>query len=508
MSTQRYKQRSEKSIALLIIGTLLFWGCSGTEIKESDNTDTNHSVTVVDPVERDYAEIKNSGVLRVITQYSSNTYFLHQGIEVGFEYELVKEFAREHDLALEVVIVGADENPFDLLNRGDGDIIAANYTITSERKQYASFTRPYNMVDQVIVYSDEVEVKPQTLSQLSGSEIPISVRRNSSYYERLMELISEGFDIKLNIIPDEMDTESTLFQVANDQLLATVSDNNMFNAAIKYMDGMVEGPKIAESDTIAWAIRKNAPDLESHLNQFLYKHFRFSNDKNKPKRSTFLNVLRKKYFQEGPHLAEYYNPDWQYQNVGIISPYDDLIKSVADSMDLDWLMLAAIASQESKFNPNSKSWAGAVGLMQIMPEFSEQEYQNLYIPEINVREGARIIKEHLKHYSYLDSLNQWAFALATYNSGMGHIADARRLAIDQNKNPNEWENVSSALLKLMQRKYYQDARYGFARGIETVQYVNEILNRYKTYETILALSENKSQVNSAGIIGIKTFKIP
>lgn len=483
-------------------------GCSGSDNIESESKDISHSVTVVDPVKRDYAEIKNNGVLRMITQYSSNTYFLHQGIEVGFEYELVREFAREHDLALEVVIIGADENPFDLLNKGDGDIIAANYTITNQRKEYAAFTRPYNLVDQVIVYSDEIEVKPQTLSQLSGSGIPISVRRNSSYYERLMELISEGFDIKLNIIPDEMDTESTLFQVANDQLLATVSDNNMFNAAIRYMDGMVEGPKISESDTIAWAIRKNAPDLESHLNQFLYKHFRFSNDRNNPKRSTFLNVLKKKYFQEGPHLAEYYNPDWQYQNVGVISPYDDLIRAVADSMNLDWLMLAAIASQESKFNPNSKSWAGAVGLMQIMPEFSEVEYQDLYVPEMNIREGARIIKEHLQHYSYLDSLNQWAFALATYNSGMGHVADARRLVIDQNKNPNEWENLSSALLKLMQRKYYQNARYGFARGIETVQYVNEILNRYKTYETILALSENKEQVNSAGIIGIKTFKVP
>jgi len=509
MNTQIYTQRCEKSIGMIIIiGTLVFSGCTERAFNDSDQSESTYSVTVFDPVDRDYSDIKNSGVLRMITQYSSNTYFLHQGIEVGFEYELVREFAREHDLALEVVIVGADENPFDLLNRGDGDIIAANYTITSERKQYASFTRPYNLVDQVIVYSDEIEVKPQTLSQLSGSGIPISVRRNSSYYERLMDLISDGYDIKLNIIPDEMDTESTLFQVANDQLLATVSDNNMFNAAIRYMDGMVEGPKIAESDTIAWVIRKNAPDLEYHLNRFLYKHFRFSDIKDKPKRSTFLNVLRKKYFKAGPHLAEYYNPEWQYQNVGVISPYDHIIKAVADSMNLDWLMLVAMASQESKFNPNSKSWAGAVGLMQIMPEFSEVEYQKLYNPEINIREGARIIKEHLQHYSYLDSLNQWAFALATYNSGMGHVADARRLVIDQNKNPNEWEHVSSALLKLMQRKYYQNARYGFARGIETVQYVNEILNRYKTYETILALSQNQSEFNSAGIIGLKSFKIP
>ncbi|MGF1668949.1 MAG: transglycosylase SLT domain-containing protein [Balneolaceae bacterium] len=510
MNTQSYKNSIGESIVILILaGTFALSGCSrgdvDTALKPVENS---LSVTVLDPVERDYAEIKNSGVLRMITQYSSNTYYLHQGIEVGFEYELVKEFTREHDLALEVVIIGADQNPFDLLNSGEGDIIAANYTITDERRQYASFTRPYNLVDQVVVYSSYLDRKPQTLSQLSGSDIRISVRRNSSYYERLMDLISEGYDLKLNIISDEMDTESTLFQVANGSLEATVSDDNMFDAAARYMDGLIAGPKIAESDTIAWVIRKNAPDLEAQLNRFLYKHFRFSEDRNRPRRSTFLNVLRKKYFEEGPHLAEYYNPDWQYQNVGVISPYDDLIMEVADSIGLDWLMLTAMAAQESKFNPNSKSWAGAVGLMQIMPEFSDIEYQKLYIPEINVREGARIIKEHLEHYSYMDSLNQWAFALATYNSGMGHIADARRLAIDHNKNPNEWEHVEEALLKLMQRRYYQNARYGFARGIETVQYVKEILNRYKTYETILTLSERKSEYQAAGIIGIKTIKIP
>ena len=487
-----YKLGVAKGIILTAITALvLITGCS-----DDSDTQQRPPLTTVEPIERDFDEIATSGVLRMITYYSSNTYFLNQGIEVGFEYELVKEFARENDLALEVIIVGADENPFELLNSGAGDVIAANYTVTPDRKRVANFTRPYNIVDQMVVYSTEAPEYPSSLEELSQSNIPISIRRNSSYYVRLEKLQNDGYNFNIDLISDGLDTEAALVQVAEGNLLATIADDNMFDAANRYMDGLIPGPKIAEKDTIAWAIRNNTPNLETKMNQFLYKHFRFSEDRDRPRRSTFLNILRRKYFEQSQQMAEYYNPEWQYQTMGIISPYDEMIKAVAENMDLDWLMLASMIAQESSFNPNSKSWAGAVGLMQVIPRFVETEYEDLYDPFINIQEGARIIREHLDHYAYMDSTNQWAFALGTYNAGSGNIADARRLVIDQNKNPNEWENVADALLKLMQRRYYQDARFGFKRGIETVQYVNEIMNRYRTYEAILAVS---AQNQRAGI---------
>ena len=481
---------------LVLLTVFFFSACSSDKTVESTadaEAEKTIPVSVLEPVQRDLAEIRRNGVLRMITYYSSNTYFLNQGIEVGFEYELVKEFARENDLALEVVIVGADENPFDLLNSGAGDLIAANYTVTPDRREIVSFTRPYNLVDQLLVFSSQASVQPQTLEELSETDIPVSVRRNSSYFARLQDLNEQGYNINIDIISDAVDTEAALMQVAEGDLMATVADDNMFDAANRYMDGLFPGPTIAEKDTIAWAIRKNAPDLESAMNRYLYKHFRFTEDRDRPRRSTFLNILRKRYFEESRQIAEFYNPEWQYQTIGIISPYDDIVKEVADSLDLDWLMLTAMIAQESSFNPNSKSWAGAVGLMQVIPRFVETEYEQLYDPVTNINEGARIIKEHLEHYSYMDSTNQWQMALATYNVGLGHMADARRLVIDRNRNPNEWENVSDALLMLMQRRYYQNARYGFARGIEPVQYVKEIMNRYRTYEAIIALAENQRQ---------------
>lgn len=459
-------------------------------------------VNVVEPVKHDYAEIKREGVLRMITRYSSNTYFLHQGVEWGFEYELVHRFADKHNLALEVVVIGPNKNPYDMLNSGKGDIIAANYTRTPERKKYVEFSRSYNMVNQMLVFSDNVTAPPQSLEEVAERDIPITVRHNSSYYYRLKELQKKGYDITINLVSNKKDTESLLYEISNNRFSATVADDNIFQASNKYMKGIRQGPVIARNDTIAWAIRNNSPDLKTELNSFLYKHFRFGKAGEPPKRSTFLNILRKRYFEEGPQIADYYNPE---SNIlgggGAISPYDNLIKSVADSAGVDWLFIASIIAQETKFNPTAKSWAGAVGLMQVMPRFSEvSSEEKLYNEEVNLREGVRIIKEHLDHYSYMDSTNKWSFALAAYNAGQGHVADARRLAIDHNKDPNKWENASEALLKLMHRKYYKNARHGFCRGIETVRYVKEIKNRYNNYKTILALNESQKSDYGLGVM--------
>lgn len=475
-----------------------------TPAKKVDNQQ-GLDVNVVEPVNRDYADIKEQGVLRVITRYSSSTYFLHQGIEWGFEYELARKFADRHDLALEMVIIGPDENPYDLLNSGKGDIIAANYTRTPERKKYVDFTRPYNIVNQVMVFSNKIEDRPQSIEEVAERGITITVRRNSSYYYQLKKLQEKGLNLNINVVPNKKDTEALLFEVSNKKYNATVADNNIFDASKKYMTGLSRGPVISKNDTVAWAIRKNAPQLKTEINRFLYDHFRFGKQNEEPKRSAFLNVLRSRYFDEGPQIAEYYNTESKVVGGGSISPYDNLIKEVADSADVDWLLVSSIIAQETKFNPNSKSWAGAIGLMQVLPRYSEVPDEKLLFNEkINLKEGIRIIKEHLHHYSYMDSTDKWSFALAAYNAGQGHVADARRLAIDHNKNPNKWENVSEMLIKLMQRKYYKDARYGFCRGIETVRYVEEIKNRYKTYQTILALREvdEQSTGTGAGVLGM------
>jgi membrane-bound lytic murein transglycosylase F len=230
--------------------------------------------------------------------------------------------------------------------------------------------------------------------------------------------------------------------------------------------------------------------LKTRLDKFLAKHFRISKTTGKPLRSAFLNILSKKYYTDGSEVAKNIRPVRNVLQRGQLSVYDDIIKELSDEHGVDWKLVASLIAQESQFDPYAESWVGARGLMQIIPEIIAADSINLFDPYVNVNEGINLLNQHLKHYSYLDSTNQWALALATYNAGLGHVADARRIVIDMNKDPNDWENVSDALLKLMRHQYYQHARYGFCRGIETVKYVTEVMNRYSTYSAILAISES------------------
>ena len=484
--------------ALLVV--LLISACSNNKEREKLPED-GLNVSVREPVDRDFAAIKESGTLRMITRYSSNTYFLHQGLEYGFEYELLKEFANEHNLALDVLVVQPNQNPYDMLNSGKGDVIAANYTITPIRQRYVEFTHPYNLVDQVLAFSESLDNPPKTIAELIQRNIPVTVRKNSSYYQQLQRLKKAGYPVHTNLVSNKKDTESLLFDVSRGKYRATIADDNILQASDNYMNNLVAGPVLAENDTIAWAIRKNAEELKREMDDYLSSHFRI--DDKKPKRSAFLNVLRRRYFKRGPQIKEYYSGESPTAIAGVISPYDQLFKEIADSAGIDWLMLAAITAQETRFNPKVKSWAGAVGLMQVLPRYSEiKEVQRLYDAETNVREGARIIAEHLDHYSYMDSTNQWKFTLAAYNAGQGHVADARRLAIDFNKDPNKWKYTADALIKLMDRHYYQNARHGFCRGIETVNYVQDIINRRNTYSSILAMARGGDETGWPGVLGI------
>ena len=457
-------------------------------------------VKVTKPVKRDLDAIKKRGVIRLITRYNSSSYFLYNGTEHGFEYDFFNEFAKENGLSVEVVIIRDGENPIDMLNSGKGDVIASNYVITPKRKKYIDFTRPYNLVNQVIVLPDYSEPVPKTIGDLGP--ITISVRRRSSYYQSLKRLQNEGYPIKINVVSEDYDTEALMLGVKKGTFQATVADNNLFKAAKTYMNGIVAGPVISKDDTVAWGIRKNSPELKLAMNRYLYKHFKLTGPNEPPKRSEFLNVLRHKYFEDEQQIyAEHVQMPSKYS--GLLSPYDKLIRPIADSMGVDWKMVVSIAAQESKFDPDAESWTGAVGLMQVLPQFSPYSKDSLMNDvALNVKEGIRILDEQLHHYSYMDSTDQWKFALATYNAGPGHITDARRLAMDQYENPNNWNNVAKALIKLMQRKYYKDARYGFCRGVETVSYVNEIVNRYHMYQTIAALASKNEDAVSPTVIGL------
>ena len=490
-----------KQTLFLGLVSLFLFSCSG-KVEEEIITNTIPSEFSA-PVTRDFEKIKEDGVLRMITRYSSRSYFLDHGIQAGFEYELIQAFAKLHGLSVEVVIPVPGQSPIQLLNNGKGDIIADNLMVSKESSEWVHFSRSYNKVNHVVVVSSDLGYTPYQVNELEG--IPITISKNSIHYSVLNRLMDAGWKLEINVTEEERSTESLLMDLARGEVLATVADVQILQASKKHIRGLVVGPVLAQNDEIAWAVRTNAPILENLVNTFLSQHMWVDED-GIPKRSEFLNVLRKKYYWGNHQVAGYINPIRDQKTMVTLSPYDSLMQQVAVEFGLDWVMLTAVAAQESKFDPIVVSRAGAVGIMQVIPKYSELTADSLLIPELNIREGARILSGHIQHYSYMDSLESWSFALATYNAGAGHVADARRITMDHNKDPNKWINVSPSLLKKMKPKYYESTRYGYARGIETVQYVQNILNRYNTYKAIIALSK-QSRPEAKSFLGFSNLKI-
>jgi membrane-bound lytic murein transglycosylase F len=467
---------------------LLFLAIFAAGMSGCGKKDQRQETSYPDPVAFDFDDISERGTIRMITRYNSSSYFLHRGMDRGFEFELVSRFAEENGLKVEVILLGIDDDPIAMLNRGEGDLIATNYAITPARTPHIAFSSPYNFVNQMLVLpADHPPV--EELSDLEG--MTITVRQGSSYFTTLQELRTQGYNIHIDVVSEDWNTEALIHEVSEGRLQATVSDDNLFRVASKYMDGVSAGLVLAEQDTVAWGVRRNAPQLKEKMDEFLAGHFRIRESDGRVLRSAFLNVLRRRYFEDERQASRLRDRSFDMIYTGYISPYDNMVRDIAADAGIDWKLVLAVMAQESQFNPNARSWAGAVGLMQIIPRFSRVENEALlYDPEINIREGVRYLQKHLNRYAHLDSLNRYSLALANYNVGMGHIADARHLAAQLGNDPDEWENVADALLRLMHRKYYQHARYGFKRGIETVNYVEDIMDRYGRYHAIAELASH------------------
>ena len=436
-----------KTVGASLLILFIFGANSCANIENTDLV----QIEEPEPIETDFGEIQERGTIRMITQYRPTSYFLLEGMDRGFEYELVTRFARENGLKVEVVLIGSHEDPIQLLETGEGDLIADHLAINEELVNRVAFSTPYNFINQVYDIS-ETEVENVSMLKFSGGNI--------------------------------VDFETPQYQTA-----------------ARYLGEKSPEMTVTKSESIAWAVRKNAPVLQQKMDEFIGKHIRVRELDGRILRSAYLNNLQRRYFERDRFESRYRESAYDTFYSGYLSPYDEMVKSIADEAGVDWKLVIAVMAQESAFDPKAESWAGAVGLMQIIPRFSQiTNKMELYEPEKNIREGVRYLQKHLTREAHLDSLNQHSMALAAYNVGMGNLADARELAIRMGKDPDEWPNIADALLKLMHPEYYQHARFGYKRGTETVNYVEDVLNRYSRYQTIYKMAVNFNENQTEMIV--------
>lgn len=435
----------------------------------------------------DLPDIIKRGKLVILAENSSTSYFNYKGRKMGFEYEILQQFAESIGVDLEVQVVKNLDSLIIKLNKGEGDIIACNYTITKERGKKINFSEPFTQTQQVLIQrkpdgwedmkKDEWLKKVITdPSELAQKEI--RVWRNSSYFQRLVHLQEEiGDTIFIQGIDGTIGGEELIEMVSTGLIDYTVAEDNIAKVNEQFFDNLYTDLDLSVKQKMAFGLRKSSPLLKAKLDSWL-KEFM--------EKPTYKYIYRK-YF-ELKHVATKTINSNVVLNGTRISQFDDLFKKAAEYSGWDWRLLASVAYQESKFNPEIQSFGGAYGMMQFMPNTGP--HYGVYPdspPSVQIMGGAKKLMADEKYWKNIkDDLERKKFALASYNAGRGHIQDAVKLAQKYGKDPNRWENnVELMLLNLSKQEYYQDpvVRNGMMRGTTTYHYIRSVIERYMNWVT-------------------------
>lgn len=451
--------------------------------QERKNTITEPTVNI------DIKEIKKRGTLRVIMEYNSISYFIYKGQRLGFEFELMQNFANALGVKLEVILAKSSEDQFNLLNEGKGDIIANGLFANNKIKQQVALTNEYRSVEQVIVQRKSgISINPvdstqkndtllQSVNQLSNKIV--YVPDNSSYYNRLKELSdSNGINMDVRILPDDRGVDDIIEAVANGEIDYTIANKDIALVNKSYFENLDVNTPVGSPQPLHWAVRNNSPDLLASINYWIEN---FEKEK-------IYSALYFKYFNQEKNIQSGYDENAGLQQ-GMISHFDQIIQRHAKRIDWDWRLIAALIYQESKFNPNARSWCGAQGLMQLMPGTAAQVGiygGEAYNPDRNIEGGTNYLKKIEKTWENISDYTQRIkFILASYNAGVGHVADAARLAEKNGYPKDKWDgSVEYFMLYESNPRFYNDpvVKYGYCRGQEPFNYVRNIVKKYFDYQ--------------------------
>lgn len=472
---------------MLLCASLIFiWGCEEavpTAIRKE-------KVEVIAPMVHDLSDIRESGKLVLLTENSSVSYYLYRGQGMGYDYELVRAFAQSQGLQLEVRILEDMNDMFKLLQEGKGDIIACNLTVTEERKDFVKFTDPLTTTKQVLVQSRPknwrsipadvlLDTLVNSVSELDGKEM--YVHYYSSFYSNILEM-EQAAEVDIDVIEasGNIDSEQLIRLVAEGQIPYTIADENMAMLNATYYDNLDVSFPISETQQIAWAVRKNADSLAHALNEWI-------DQRSTQRRAAY--TYKKYFMSRKDQLARVKSP-FSSLSGKQISEYDPTIQRYSTVINWDWKLLAALIYQESRFNPEARSWAGAFGLMQLMPATAERfGIDTTASYDANIRAGVDYIKYLDKFWrnKIHDPQERVKFILASYNAGPGHVQDAQRIAQHMDKNPYVWDdNVAECMLLKSDQKYWaiEGVRHGYCRGKEPYEYVRNIMSLYDMYQSM------------------------
>jgi membrane-bound lytic murein transglycosylase F len=428
--------------------------------------------------------IKERGRIVMITQNSGSTYYLYREQPMGFEYDLAIEFARYLNVDLEVLTPGWI-GMFGMLNKGDGDFIAAGVAAIPSRERSVDFSDPYLTVRQeVIVHHDNYQIN--AIEDLNGRTV--HVRAGTSYQERLANLLGEGVEMELVLVPD-VPTEDLIRQVAEAEIDITVADSNIaLINRIYHPDIRIAFP-ISSPQSLAWAVRKGNGELLEAIDKF-FTQIRTDGT---------LNGIYNRYHDNRDTLGRFDLKVFHSKVETHLPRYQNLIKTESEKHGFDWRFIASMIYQESHFDPRARSYTGVRGLMQVTQRTAEEMgIRNRMDPEQSIRAGVGYLAILYDRFEDVDSdKNRLLLALASYNVGYGHVRDAQKIAEEHDLDPESWSSLVETLPLLRMPEFYRETRFGFARGTEPVRYVENVM---AYYEILKNKTWDKSETSASGIV--------
>ena len=411
-------------------------------------------------------QIIDRGYITVGTLYGNTSYYLDAEGPAGFEYELAQKYAQFLGVELKMMPSYNLNELFQQLDNGSVDILAAGLAVTQARLENYHFSPSYDSVSQKLVFK-QGNLRPRKLADLTGT---LEVLEQSSHVESLAQLKISNPELIWSTT-SELDSEELLLRVLSDEIDYTIADSNTLAISRRYYPEISIGFTILKEESLAWMINKYNDDsiLASLIEFFGEVHH-----------NGVLLALNDKHYG---HIEEFNYVDTRMFIKAItqkLPKYQPLFEKYGQ--DVDWRLLAAISYQESHWDPHARSYTGVRGMMMLtLPTAKQMGIKSRLDAEQSIRGGAKYFKQMIARMParvpFPDRL--W-FALASYNIGLGHLNDARKITKQQGGDPDRWVEVKERLPLLKQKKYYKKTRYGYARGDEPVNYVENIRRYYDT----------------------------
>lgn len=463
-------RRYECLFILLLV--LLTFGC-----RRSPNVPTFFSIS-----DYDLDTIIARGTIRVVSDYNSVDYMMHKGQPIGYQYEIAKIYASERGLQLEMQACNDPSQARTRLLNGLSDVWAASLLVdSSDWSTDIRYTESYSESRMVLVSADKIDI---------NAPLPDSVWvQEGSYEEELAMQIADTCGWTVVRVP-YYDIEQIVQLVGERDIPRAIAPENIVKANVWYYPTIDYSLKLTEMRDMAWAVRPTSIALAQDLSDWIREF------KKTPK---FSQIYRR-------YMVDARSEQVSSKNVSeetYSDAFEDMVIKYLPEEDhrIDLALIQSLIYQESHFNPNAKSWVGAQGLMQLMPETATRFGCNdLSDPEESIKAGIEFLiwlDQRLIRY-VPNSKDRLPFSLAAYNVGLGHVMDAIRLARKFERDTAKWEgSVEQAILLKSNPTIISDnqtVQHGYCRGTETVSYVKQIMQRARNYRKYLKERPDKIEV--------------